>query len=430
MYIEKINQAIEDAVGEIVQPLQSALDSANSSLSQAQADASNLRSQVATYQGQIVDLTAQLNLANQTAANKDAQIAGLNNQITSLAAQIADLKAQIAALQQQGNITPTGTAIESVPQQGSLTATIRQIKGDVAFKPQTYEFGTFDGSAVGFFPWVDTTGIHGSGVSKTVFQMKANSATSTQIASVPTGVGTTNQYQLMRVGGAGPNSKGVAVNVPVTLSDFTLQGTTQGMLYNGLQLYYASGAVLSNVRIAGIPGNSAVNPGETFGVNVYHSDNVVFNNVEVDGSIGGSNVGLNFVNGFTLNDSYLHDAKYGAGITGYTSTGNIIYNRVRAINNRYVAFNFEQCNAANITLNNCIMQGSKGAHIIIDSSVGSSRLTIVDPVFDGPKLLVTVHAKYADGKANLQKDSDITLIVNGQSRPDLMTIQRENQNGL
>jgi hypothetical protein len=433
-FLEKIEALYESeaatvanaAVLAAITPLQAQLDQAQADLASAKEAAVTAASDSASA------LAAQKESYEAQVASAAAQISTLTQQITALNAQIAELKAQIPA----SPVRPSGPGIipfEGLPNAGSISATANQVaKGQqVSFLPGTFEFVDFAPNGYGCLFWVNVSGVRGSGVDKTVFRMKPNTSTAAGKvpAQGPPGGDLTNPLWLMRVGGA-PNPP-----LAVQLSGFTLEGTPEGHLYNGLQLYWASGSALNDIKIKGIAGNNGANPGETFGIGTYHGSNLTFKHVEIDGTdstgkvVAASHLGLNFSSEVTVEDSWFHHAAFGSGITAYQDTGSHVYTRVRSSDNR-AGFNFEQCSNGTVTLNNVEISNTPLAHIIADSSLGSLKFVITDPILEGKpasatnKLRFTNHLDYW-GKKQLQL-RDATLIVNGVVHNEWIQYQNNN----
>lgn len=327
---------------------------------------------------------------------------------------------------------PSGVGLipyESLPNAGTVVATSNQIAAgqQVTFPPGTLEAVGFAANGYGLLWWVNVAGVRGSGVDQTVFQMRPGTSTSaSKVPAQPVNPGgvtdVTNPLWLARVGGAGPNSKGVAVTVAVTLSGFTLLGTAQGHMYNGLQLYYADGSNLSDLLIKAIPGNNSANPGETFSIGTVQGKNITFTRIEVDGKdatgkvVAASGVGLNNSDLITMNDCYIHDSQFGAGVTSY-QCGSATLNRVRSTNH-LAGFNMERCGGGSYVYNQCESSGNPYADLIVDSDRGDTQVTIIDPIVNGRPVSasnpfrVTVHSDYW-GAPQLQKWSSIKLIAGG-----------------
>ncbi|HEY9713550.1 MAG TPA: hypothetical protein V6C72_08765, partial [Chroococcales cyanobacterium] len=151
--------------------------------------------------------------------------------------------------------TPAG-----LPGDGSLSAAVGGSKS-VHLKNGVYTFSNFNGSTHAGDTLPASISFSGSGMNSTVIEM--NRDTSTHAREIPTTDGTTtNPFYLLKVEGGSP-----------TLSNFTLAGTDQGHLYNGLRMDHTSNALVKDVKVTHIPGNSRVNPGETFAINDQHGVN-------------------------------------------------------------------------------------------------------------------------------------------------------------
>lgn len=350
-----------------------------------------------------------------------------------------------------GYVKPTGAGyqpFEKLAQRGSITATAATLSPNASL---TFAAGTFSckdfavAQTYGVMFTQNVTGIYGSGSTKTVFQMTPG--TSTQAKSIPAQKsGGTNQLCLMRVGDGWSNAPS---SRPYQVAGFTLLGTTQPVdpktgkpqTYNGLRLYSCKGVKVYDVLVKGIPGNSDVNPGETFSVCDYRSVNTTMQNVEVDGrnsagvAVAGSGMGFNFTNGLTSTNCFSHDTAYGHGITHYQCTGAITHTDF-ASTNTGIPINFEQC-VATVNLVRFSAQANRAVtsagdkkpgtpvFAVIDSSLGSSKVTITDPTMNGltptpsNPLVVVVHKTY-NGATQLQKTSDIRLVLSGKVRPDCL----------
>lgn len=299
---------------------------------------------------------------------------------------------------------------------GALPPTVtRSPAGVVPFKAGIFEAVDFGTNNLGSLFWTGATGAAGAGVDQTVLRLKSRS--STRKAKVPAQPdkfktdGSTNPLYLARWGSS------IAGNVPqkVALSDFTAEGSEQGHTYNGLMLYYADDSTVDRVRLVGFPGDSAVNPGETFSFNVFRTARAIFNNAEFDG-VGESSslLGLNFVNGFTIRNTSLHDSAVGAAITSYQAVGGTLeYTDVDTYRNPGVAFNFEgngTTSPCTINITRCSMNDNIAANVIADAINvgGSSKITFTDCTYPG-KLRVTVHKTVGQR----QLVSDIRVIEGG-----------------
>ena len=243
------------------------------------------------------------------------------------------------------------------------------------------------------------TAITGAGVSDTIIQMAPK--TSTKANNIPTQTGTTNQYDLMRVDGT------------QTLSNFTLRGTDQGHLYNGLTLYYSTGSKVSNVKAIAIPGNNHFPPGETFGINEFHGNNNVYNNVEVDGAgVGASGFGLNSSSNETFNNSYSHGNSYSIGWAFWQNTGGAIINNSNSSNNRG-GVNFERATGT-YYLNNMTFGGNGNDISGGQDQNGYFKVIVKDPKFlNGQTKLKVNWFSTENGVADKYGKSSIQVLVNG-----------------
>ncbi|MGG7128926.1 hypothetical protein ACQPUH_15425, partial [Clostridium perfringens] len=87
---------------------------------------------------------------------------------------------------------------------------------------------------------------------------------------------------------------------------FSLLGTNQGHLYNGLEIYRVKpGSTVHDILVKGIPGDLSREPGETFSLSFFRCEAtsgnpVQVSNVEIDGRdstntlVAASGIGVNF----------------------------------------------------------------------------------------------------------------------------------------
>jgi hypothetical protein len=278
---------------------------------------------------------------------------------------------------------------------GSLLAAFAS--GDTSLSRGTYTFSDFRSSNVGAM--LPSGGFTGAGESQTVVEMTPHS--SSKGGLVPTASGTTNPLSLLKVQGGSP-----------LLRDFTVQGTNQGHLYNGLQIKGTSGARIENVRVNAVPGDSRVNPGETFGINDFHTSGSRYSGVEVDGAgVGASALAFNSSSNATVSDSYFHDNPYSAGIAIW-QTSNVTMTDIISKDNR-TGVNLERA-SGDIRLVRPTLENNSAQDIYVGSDQSSAKITIIDPVFSG-KLRIKIASPYWAGPEQ-QKRSDIHVIINGQDR--------------
>jgi hypothetical protein len=316
-------------------------------------------------------------------------------------------------LPHHGQISATGG-------RGRVSATVNAMSAAsvVSFPSGTFEGFDFSDPAndpvYGLYFGRKVLGILGSGVDKTVFQVHPNSSTK---RAPLTG---TNQLNVLRAGSG-----------RIKLADFSVVATPQGHVYNGLEFYRAlPGSTLTDVRVKGMAGTSGAPPGETFALNIFKSDAPVLTRVELDGTdssgvpVAASLLGNNYHTDLTAIDCYFHDAKFGSGSTSYECDGEFRYIRPRLHRNK-VGVNFEQYSGGTITMVEPEFVGNK-YDIVIDSTLASAKVEILDPILaPGQTLKVCIHKLYSFGlpepRPNRQLMSDITLIVGGVVRSDLIT---------
>jgi hypothetical protein len=251
------------------------------------------------------------------------------------------------------------------------------------------------------FLGINTTGdLVGAGRDRTVLEMKAHS--SSRAGNVPTAKGTTNQLSLIKISGAR------------TVRDFTLQGTDQGHLYNGLRIANSKGAQISNVRVVAVPGNKDVPPGETFGINDGRTTSSHYSNIDIDGKhVSASNFAANSSNDVVIDDSSFRDAGYSHG-AAFWQTHDITVRDTSATGNHRAGFNFERVSGT-VNMIRTTTKDNALADYRIASDQGSAVYNIVDPVFSGPKLRIMIE-KTVFGVPETQKRSDIHVIINGVDR--------------
>lgn len=189
----------------------------------------------------------------------------------------------------------------------------------------TYSWSDFSTLVSGVRVGADITrkGLRGMSSASTVLQMTAS--TSTHSADVPTAGGTTNQLYLIRF-----------THDDLDLSCFTLQGTDQGHLYNGIRLDGVDRLSMRNVKLLGTaPGNFYVPPGETFAINWFQGADHVYENVEIDGrqdgatgnGTGATGFGANSFSGGTWKSCYSHHSYYSGAWALWQGSGTInLYN--------------------------------------------------------------------------------------------------------
>lgn len=264
----------------------------------------------------------------------------------------------------------------------------------------TYALKDFGRDLLGVDVPGSVSGIAGQGVDRTVIEMTPHS--STHAKDVPTKAWSTNQLSLLRVSGS-PN-----------LRDFTLRATEQGHLYNGLRLNHTTHARVTNVKVTGVPGNQDIPPGETFGINDFRTDGSVYSHVEVDGmGVGASGFATNSSSNVTIDHGYFHGSGAAHGAT-FWQTRDVTITDTTSVDNKDCGFNFERVSGT-VNLIRPVMRNNKLADLRVVSDQASAKVTIVDPVFSGPKLRIKLSKTYM-GKPCLQRKEDIRVIIHGVDR--------------
>jgi hypothetical protein len=238
------------------------------------------------------------------------------------------------------------------------------------------------------------------------------------IARIPKGQ--SNPYRLLAFGGDGPPTSAKNLNI----GGFSVEGTDQGHSYGGLRVGYSTGAHLHDLAVKGIPGHAPGPPGETFSVATYRSDGALIERVRADGRnaagkpVAATLFGINSSTGTTIRDCVANYAAFGMALAVWDSKDTTVAD----FDARYSRhpINFEQARPGFIKLIRVDMRGQtdSGPNITVNSNLGSSKVTIVDPKVDKWPLRVGVSPRPYIGKPQLQKVSDVTLIVNGKDVTD------------
>ena len=206
----------------------------------------------------------------------------------------------------------------------------------VSLQPKTYTFSDFgDGTQTiarqnsAYGAKLAVKGLLGAGSKYTTIEMAAN--TSKKSGDVPPdgctgGVGCpTNALSLIQMDAANSKVDGV-----------TIQGTSQGHLYNGLRFESVANLTLSNSVISDIPGDSSSNPGETFAVNLNHaSGTATISKVTINGGgVSAAGLAANSCSAtLNINDFYASNLKYSAGIALWQQTGTVNIHNYSSQNN-------------------------------------------------------------------------------------------------
>lgn len=269
-------------------------------------------------------------------------------------------------------------------------------------------------------------GIVGAG-RDTIIRMKAN--TSSFGKTVPTqSAGSTNQLYLLRMNdGQGQ-----------TLSDFWLQGTEQGHLYNGIMVGNSSpGTTVENLLITGIPGDAGTPPGETFGLNWWRGSDSVTRDVEIDGYrwtgdsfssrvrgpiVGASPIGYNNHDEARLINVLTHDSEVGMPTFWYSDNAQTW--NLQSIRN-VTGINHEE--SFNIVHHQPVIHGSYSRrHINFMSNKSDGKLTIIGattdewisgsrsgPIGKGKRMLVLTPYSYRSFNDNTIKSPPRVVLDDG-----------------
>jgi hypothetical protein len=245
------------------------------------------------------------------------------------------------------------------------------------------------------------SGIIGAGTRATAFRMVPRS--STAAGAIPTEFPQSNRLSLMRVTGPSPR-----------LSGFSLLGSEQGHPYNGLLVERTTGARITDLCVAGVPGADHQPPGETFGIADYRTVGSVYRRVQVDGRhVGAAGFGANVSRDLTVIDSRFFDNRYSAGATFWEVDG-ITLRNVASVGNGLIGLNFERV-GGQVHLVHCVTRGNGDGDLRITSDFSSAQYTIEDPVTADGHLTVVLPPTYL-GRPNLQRRADVRVLVHGVDR--------------
>ncbi|USH44487.1 glycoside hydrolase [Microbacterium phage Cassita] len=329
-----------------------------------------------------------------------------------------------------GPVLPSGPNIvpySSIATSGTLSQKVESAGAGkkVAFDQGTFQFSDFNDNTLTYgFRVLIANGVLGSGRSWTTFQMTPMSSTQAgrvPVSNPPTSNGQVNPLRLMRVGWE-DNAN------PVEVGGFSLLGTNQGHLYNGLEIYRVKpGSTVHDILVKGIPGDLSREPGETFSLSFFRCEAtsgnpVQVSNVEIDGRdstntlVAASGVGVNFGTNLQFTNVNSHHMKMAHAYALY-ETSNLTFTNCRATDTEINGFNFENVSGT-VTMTQCVTTANKGYHLGIFTNTGGAVYNIIDPVFDGTKL--RIRCTGYNGGSRTQDTADIHLFVDGVERPDLI----------
>lgn len=246
----------------------------------------------------------------------------------------------------------------------------------------------------------------GAGVGVTTYQIPANTA---KVTAPTSG---TNQLYLIRC--AGINSTGTVTDPEI--GGFTVQGTPQGALYNGLMVQYSNGAHVHDIAISDVPGDASSPPGETFSLNLWHANDALVERVSIDGgTVAATLFGINSCTGIQVSGYTGHNSIYGMGIAIWDS-GDITLTDCDLSSCRH-PINVEQAHPGTMrfTRPNLTKQRDTGPPMTVNSAIGSTLVYITDPIVDKWPLQCAVAPMGTMGNHGIrtQNPADIHLILNG-----------------
>jgi hypothetical protein len=265
----------------------------------------------------------------------------------------------------------------------------------------TKSFSDFSQSVLGVHAGVYYSGSQLSGdCSSSVIRMVPG--TSTKAGLVPTAPGSTNQIYLMAVS-----------QDNLRLECFTLQGTEQGHLYNGIRMHQIDNGQLRHLKLVSpAPGNNYFPPGETFGINDFRGTNNTFADIEIDGGgRGASAFAANSSVGGTWTDVYAHDDPYAMGIALWQTSGTQELVRFKSARNR-TAINLERVQGT-VNVRQPTISSSLAQDLFVGNDWGSTKVNIYDPILPTGTKLKVYYPSTEQGRQNLQRKSDIKVYKNG-----------------
>ncbi|MHA7286261.1 LGFP repeat-containing protein [Arthrobacter sp. MDT3-44] len=230
--------------------------------------------------------------------------------------------------------------------------------------------------------------------------------------------------------------------VPQILSDFWLQGTPQGHLFNGIMVGMSRpGTIVEDLLITGIDGNAGSPPGETFGLNWWRGSDSITRNVEVDGfrwsgdtyasrvkgaQVGSSPIGYNSHDRGKLWNAFTHDSLY--GMPTFWQSNNAETWNLQSIRN-VIGINHEE--SFGTVHHEPVMWGSKTRrHINFMSARADGTLTVTGaindewintttsgPIGKGKKILVLTPTNYTGPNTNRIVTAPRVLLDDGNPAP-------------
>ena len=298
------------------------------------------------------------------------------------------------AVIEAGSATPLQTSVDQAPADRTLelTAGTFALRDFLDAGDSTYNGVSVPEAA---------RGLVGAGAARTVIEMAPY--TSTRASTIPATFPGTNQLSLLRI------TRGSRV-----VAGFTLRGTDQGHLYNGLRVSQTTDVDVRDVHVVGVPGSDSSPPGETFGINDYRTSGSRYIDVHVDGrKVGAAGFGANGSSHITVLNSTFENDRYSHGATFYQVHGIEIAGTTTRENGG-VGLNFERVSGT-VRIAGSAFAKDRSGDIRIASDEGSARFVISDPGIGGRLLHIVLPRTYA-GSPNLQRRADIRLLIDGVDR--------------
>lgn len=264
-------------------------------------------------------------------------------------------------------------------------------------------FKRADGSLNGGVLGGTTGGLVGAGASRSTVALVAHS--STHKSDVPHTSSRTNQMSILRATGSARLLRG-----------FLVRATVQGHIYNGLRVDRVQGLRASHIKVVGVPGNEHQQPGETFGINDFRTVGSRWSHIVVDGhGVGASGFGVNTSKNITICAATARNNAAAMGFAFWQSNGIRLVDCV-ATDNGFSGFNFERTSGT-VTMIRPVAHGNR-YDMRIASDRSSAKFRIVDPKLVHGRWTIWMPKRWFT--VNKQKRADVTLIIHGRTRNDLL----------
>lgn len=323
-----------------------------------------------------------------------AATAGLARTTTRTCAGDAAMKPKSSSTIGYSSLTGSDFASRQRDADGKILRLAKQSLRFRDFKPAE---GTIDGGVLG------AGGLVGAGASKSKVELVPHS--STHKRDVPHVSSRTNQLDILRVTGTAKLLRG-----------FEVRATPQGHLYNGLRIDRIHGLRASHIRVVGVAGDEHQQPGETFGINDYRTVGSRWSHIVVDGKgVGASGFGVNGSKDITICGSTSRNNAVAMGFAFWQSSGIRLVDDT-AIDNGFAGFNFERT-TGKVVMIRPVAHGNR-YNMRIASDRSSAKFTIIDPKLVNGVWTIWMPKRWFT--TNKQKRSDVTLIIHGKKRPDLL----------